>query len=403
MEEPWQGAARDVRESRPEMTPKSAFIVAARRTALGKPGGLHRQRRLGDLAAPVVSAVLDDAKLSPARVEQMILGNTTESGNPARLVSLAAGLPESARALTLDMQGASGLAAIVDAARQIGAGDAEIVVAGGAEAISMAPWRIAKPRGVHQTPRFIGLGAGSDEDGVDDGTIEAMDRAAAALGIGREKQDEYAFRSHLAASLARDARRFVKEIVPLRASADEGRDQSAVEPGLDDLAAMAPLRADGTATAGNISLPHDGAAFAVVVSHAVWEELGKPQAMQILSWSSAGVALAEEIEAPAMAMRRLLARSRGLTVPELDLIELGEASASQAIAFRDVLGISDGTLNPDGGAVVRGNPLGASGAVQAARLFTRMARSKQPDRARLGAAIAAASGGLAIAALFEAV
>jgi acetyl-CoA C-acetyltransferase len=135
----------------------SSYLIAARRTALGRPGGLHRSRRLEDLTAPIVLAALQDAQLDARTVEEIILGNTTAGGNPARLVGLAAGLRESVPALTVDRQCASGLDAILFAMRAVAMGEADVIVAGGAESISTAPWRIAKPKSLFQTPRFIGL------------------------------------------------------------------------------------------------------------------------------------------------------------------------------------------------------------------------------------------------------
>ena len=384
------------------MSIRPAYIVSARRTALGRPGGLHRQRRVEELAAPPIVEALKDAKLSPARVERMLLGNTAASGNPARLVALASGLPDAVSALTVDQQCGSGLEAVLSAARLISLGEAGVVVAGGAESVSMAPWRIAKPRGVHLTPRFLGLMGDGGEAG-DIGSIGAGDRLAKRRRIGREAQDEWAARSHLAAGLARDGRRFVKEIVPLKATAEEGRDQSATETDLATLAGLPALRTDGTLTAGNAAQPHDGAAAAVLVSEEVWDELGKPPAMRLVTSASVGVAPEEEVEAPIAAIKRLVARAKGLAAPDIDLVELGESSAVQAIVFRDALGLSDSVLNPDGGAVVRGHALGAAGAVLVVRLFTRMARTKTGDRPKLGAAVQGAAGGQGVAALFEAV
>lgn len=385
------------------MALRSAYIVAARRTALGRLGGLHRNRRLEELGAPVVAEALKDARLSAARVERVLMGSTSGTGNPARLVALAAGLPERAPAVTIDQGFASGLEAVLAAVRLIALGEAGVVVAGGVEAASMAPWRIAKPRGVHLTPRFIGLAGDGDSDSGDPAAIVAGDKLAKRRRITREAQDEWAARSHLAAGLARDQRRLVKEIVALKATAEEGRDQSATEPDLATLAALPTIRAEGTLTVGNTSQTHDGAAALVLVSEEIWDELGKPPAMRLVASASVGVAPEEDAEAPIVAMKGLLAMATGVAAPDIDIIELGEASAAQAIAFRDVLAISDSALNPDGGAIVRGQPLGAAGAVLLVRLFTRMARAKSAGRPRLGAAVQGAVGGQAVAALLEAV
>lgn len=381
----------------------TAYIIAARRTVLGRIGGLHRLRRVEDLGAPPVIEAMKDASLSLARVDRVILGNATAGSNPARLVALAAGIPESAPAVTLDQQCASGLEAILTALRVIATNEAEVVVAGGVEAISMAPWRLAKPKGVHQTPRFIGLLGEDDAGGRDVDAIADADKLARRRKISREAQDEWSFRMHLAAGLARDARRFVKEVVALEATATESRDQSAVEPELAALSALPAFRSEGTLSAGNTSQLHDGAAAVVAVSQAVWDELGKPPALRLVTSAAVGVAPAEEVEAPLIAFRRMLSRAKGLAVTDIDFVELSERSAVQAILLRDALQLSDSALNPDGGAIVRGHPLGAAGAVLVTRLFTRMARAKDGPRARFGAAVLGSAGGQAIAALFESV
>ena len=383
------------------MIVRTAYVIAARRTVLGRIGGLHRHRRVEDLGAPLIIEAMKDAKLSLARVDRVILGNASAGSNPARLVALAAGVPDSAPAVTVDQQCASGLESIVSALRLIATNEAEVVVAGGVEAISMAPWRLAKPKNVHQTPRFMGLLGEEDAGGHDLGAIADADKLARRRKISREAQDEWAFRAHLAASLARDARRFVKEVVPLEATAVESRDQSAVEPDLAALSALPAYRTDGTLSAGNTSQLHDGGAIIVAVSPAIWDELGKPPALHLVTSASVGVAPAEEGEAPLVAFRRMMSNAKGLAIADIDLVEMSERSAVQALLLRDALQLSDSVLNPDGGAVVRGHPLGAAGAILVTRLFTRMARAKSDIRPRFGAAVLGSAGGQGVAAHFE--
>ncbi len=385
------------------MAVRPTYIVSARRLANGRIGGIHRQRRVEELCGPVISAALKDCGLSPARVEGLILGNVAAGGNPARIVALAAGLPESCPALTIDQQCISGLAAILSGLRTISTGEAEIIVAGGVEALSMAPWRVAKPRHLHQTPRFIGLDSDDTGHGDRPAIVEASDAMAAQLKISRMQQDDFALRTHMRASLARDARRFVKEIVAIRPVADEARDQSAVEPDLAALQAMPSLEEEGTLTAGNTTAWHDGAAAIVAVSEAVWTELGKPPALRFVASATIGVSASEEVDAPMVAMRRLLSRAKGLDAKTIDVIELNETSAAQAIAFRNILGLADDSLNPDGGTIARGHPMGAAGAVLVVRLFTRMARATKAERAKFGVAVLGARGGQGTAALFETV
>lgn len=382
----------------------TAYIVAARRSALGRPGGLHRARRLEALTAPVIEAALRDAGLDAARVDEIFLGNTTAGGNPARLVGLTAGLGETAPALTVDRQCASGLDAILLGVRAVALGEAQVVIAGGAESISTAPWRIAKPKSLFQTPRFIGPEAGHAAEGDPSlPSIAASEALAARLGIGRPDQDMHALRSHLRAGKARDQRRFVGEIVPLKVSAEEARDEDGGVPDIDDLADLDPLLPpDGTHTLGNSSSLRDGAAVVVIVSAAVYAELGKPPAMRMIGYASQGVGADAEGRAPIAAMEKLL-RPNGAAKPTPELVEFSEASAAQAVALARAFEMGDDHVNPHGGAVVRGYPLGAASAVSVVRLFTSLARAEDGGRRRIGAVTQGAVGGLGVAALFEAV
>lgn len=383
----------------------TSYIVAARRSALGRIGGLHCNRRIDALAAPVVRAALEDSRLDPERVDEIIIGNASEGGNPARLIALAAGLPERVAASTIDRQCGSGLDAIVTACRLVASGDASVIVAGGAESLSTAPWRIAKPKSLYQVPHFVRIEpAASDSD--DDGSeiYEAAEQMSKRLGIGRARQDQYAMRAHLKAESARAAKRFVGEIVPLRANADEARDQSAQEPDASELEALTPyVGAGGTLTPGNSSTMHDGSAIVVVVSEEVWTELGKPRALRLVTGVAEGVAPDDVPAAPMTAMKKLYTRLNGFNPKDIGVVEMSESSSAQALALADAFGFDDAILNPDGGAVVRGHPLGAAGAVLVVRLFTRMVRSRDAKSPRHGIATLGAIGGMGLAALFEAV
>lgn len=381
-----------------------AYIVAARRTALGRVGGLHKSRRIEELTAPVVAAALADAKLPPARVDEIVLGNASQGGNPARIVALAAGLSERVSATTVDRQEGSGLDAIVTAARSIGAGEADVVVAGGAESLSTAPWRIAKPKSLYQTPHFMRLDTVEPGDGEDADAIEAAEAISKSLGLGRAVQDAWSLRSHLKAEMARSNRAFVGEIVPLRSNPEEARDQSAIEPSLEDLEKLSPfMRPGGTLTPGNTSIPHDGAGIVVIVSEAVWTELGKPPALRLVAAAAEGVAPDADATAPIAAMQKLYSRLSGFNPKDIGIVELAETSAMQALAFSNALGLEDDIVNPDGGAVVRGRPFGASGAILVVRLFSRMVRGSDGKRPRHGIAALGAMGGMGLAALFESV
>jgi acetyl-CoA C-acetyltransferase len=367
----------------------ASYIVAARRTALGRPGGLHKCRRIESLTAPVVQAALQDAQLEAAAVDEIILGNTTAGGNPARIVGLAAGLSDSVPALTVDRQCASGLDAILLGMRAVALGEASVVVAGGAESLSTAPWRVARPRNLFQTPRFMGLEPEDGGSAEAPHSVVASEELARRLGITRDRQDSYALHSHLKAEQAASERRFVGEIVPLRMVGAE---------------ALVPLLPpDGTHTTGNTSLLYDAAAVVVIVSAQMHAKLGAPRALKLMASSMQGVGADEEARAPVAALEKLLQHvNGGFSRKHLGLVEMSETSAAQALALRDAFDLED-ELSPDGGALARGHPLAASSAVSVVRLFTRMARARQNGRVQFGAVTQGAIGGLGVAALFEAV
>jgi acetyl-CoA C-acetyltransferase len=390
---------------------EKAYIVAARRSVFGRIGGVHRTRRLEDLAAPILAAALADAGLSASDVDEVIVGNVSQGGNPARLVALAAGLPDTVPATTIDRQCASGLDAILQAARAIATGEADVIIAGGAESLSTAPWRVARPRAVYQQPRFLGsfedLGAG------DMPAVQAHDQLAERSQISRKAQDAYAFAMRQKAVMAHEAQKFRSEIVALKMTLPETRDESLLS-GYDEeeLADLPPLSQVPGApsmavTAGNTALGHDAAAFAVLVSHAVWERLGKPPALQLVLGAAIGTDLEEQAAAPIQAVERLYSRMNGFPRERITAIELNEASAAQALAFRDSLGFSDTVLNRDGGALSRGSAAGAGSAALVVRLFTRLVRERGGAVAGVelpcGIAVSGALGGLGVAALFEGV
>jgi acetyl-CoA C-acetyltransferase len=385
------------------MNSAPAYIIAARRSAIGRVGGLHKQRRIEELGAPIVAAALQDSGLAAQQIDAVVVGNATQGGNPARIIALAAGLPESVSASTIDRQCGSGLDAIVTAVRSVAAGEADAIVAGGAEAISTAPWRVAKPKGLHLIPHFMGHEPTFAEERELPPLLAGAEDLASRLGISRAQQDAYALRTHLLAESARSQQRFVGEIVPIRANAEEARDQSAVEPDFKTLAQIAPYQApDGTLTPGNTASMHDGAAMAVVVSGGVWEKLGKPRALRLIAHAVRGVSPDEEASAPIAAMKSLRERLNGYKLADIGVVELSETSAAQAIALMQELEIEDSVLNPDGGAIARGHPFGAAGAVLVARLFSRMARAKTAGP-RIGVATLGVLGGMGMAAAFEAV
>ncbi len=388
------------------MALSNAYIVAARRTALGRVGGLHGRRRLDELTSPVIRAALGDAHINPALVDGVILGNTTDVSNPARLVGLAAGLPEHASATTIDRQCASGLDAIVQACQMIGAGDCEVVVAGGAEALSTAPWRVAKPKNLHQLPRFLGAETSVDDANGEINHLESSELIAKSLGFDRGLQDQIALRSHVAALAARDSKQFVGEIVPLRAMTEEVRDELVRDVELAEFERQnAFYGAQGLLTAGNTAQLADGAAMVVVISARIWRELGEPKALRLVTTANIGVAPDRDALGAIAATQRLVGLHNDLDMTKLAAIETSETSAAQLLAFARQFGIEAPLINRGGGALARGHPLGAAGAVLVVRLFSQLVRAVNIGGApggALGLATLSARGGLGAAALFEA-
>jgi len=364
----------------------NAYLIAARRTAFGRVGGLHRALRVEDLAAQAIAAALADAKLAPADVTSIILGNASEGGNPARLAGLAAGLPDAVSALTIDRQCASGLDAILAGCRLVALGEAAVAVAGGAESASTAPWRLARPRTAHHTPRFL-----EAESGPNAADIDAAEVLARAAGISREQQDAYATSARRQGAAAQGDGRTGRET----AMAERDERPISLEKGQD----IQVFRDDdGTLTLANASHPGDGAAMAVIVGEATWTRLGRPSALRLIASAAIGASPGSEAAAPLEAVRAL----RRCCAPHDPLragqIELNETSAVQALAFRQVLDIPDGNFNQSGGALATGRPFSAGSAMLVCRLFRGLV-SAGPGST--GLAATGARGGEGVAALFE--
>lgn len=387
------------------MAHRDAYIIAARRTALGRVGGLHARRRIEDLTAPVITTALGDCRLNPAVVDGIILGNATEPSNPARLIALAAGLPGTTDAITIDRQCASGLDAIILACRMIGSGDAEVLIAGGAEALSTAPWRIARPKHPHQMPRFIGYEPLTADTADEPQLFEASEKLARELQLARDALDGAAMASHQAALAAREAKRFVGEIVPLKHSSEEAKDELVRDLDPNYLAELSPFNGNGPLTVGNTSPQADGAAIVVVVSRRIWTELGEPRALRLVRAASLGVTADREASAAIAVTEKLAGLEPSLDVTKVGAIETSETSSAQVLAFARRFAIDPSSINRSGGAVARGHPLAASGAVLAVRLFSDLIRLPLPGTGKgsHGLATLSAIGGLGTAALFEAI
>ena len=385
------------------MTGGKAIVIAVRRTAIGRVGGLHKARRLDQLAAPPIKAVLADAGLDASAVDEVIIGNAAGGGgNPARLIALAAGLPESIPAVTIDRQCASGLDAIVTGARLIETGAAQAVIAGGAESPSTAPWRVEKPANLYtDTPRFFSQAAFTPPEMASPDMIEAAENVARERGVGRERQDAYALESHRRAVAARAAGLFDREILPLGSPPEEARDEGPrASLSLPLLSRMPALLPGGTVTAGNSCAINDGAAIALLVSEDLRRRLGSPPGLCLFAAASAGIAprILGLASVPAL---RLACERAGLKPADLQAVELNEAFASQVIATLDELALDPHIVNAEGGALAFGHAYGASGASLVVRLHSRIIRNHTISAAGPVAAMIAAAGGLGVAAIFQ--
>jgi acetyl-CoA acyltransferase len=390
-----------------------AVIVSAVRTAVGKaPNGTLRHTRPDDMAAAVLQEALRRAPaIDPADVEDVILGCAmpeAEQGlNVARIASLRAGLPVSVPALTINRFCASGLEAVAAAADRIKAGTAEAILAGGTESMSLVPMG---GHTIAPNPQLV-----ADYPDVYLTTGLVAENHARESGISREAQDAFALESHRRAIAAIDAGRFKEEIVPLEVQVleatgdispshvairrstfevDEGprRDTS-----LEALAKLRPaFHVSGTVTAGNSSQTSDGAAAVLVVSAARAAALGLSPLARVAGYATAGVPPELFGLGPIPAVRKVL-RQTGLTLNQIDLVELNEAFAAQALACLKGLAIDPDRLNVNGGAIALGHPLGCTGARLTATLVHEMARRQ----VRYGMVTLCVGGGMGAAAIFE--
>jgi 3-oxoadipyl-CoA thiolase len=369
-------------------------VVDGVRTPIGKYGGALGNVRPDDLAAHVLRRLIDRTGVDPASIDDIFWGAANQAGednrNVARMAGLLAGLPVEVGGATVNRLCGSGLQAVVSAAREIQVGACEVVVAGGEESMTRAPlvlpkpdaafergnrtmydttlgWRMVNPRMEERYPT-VSLG-------------QTAENVAARYEISREDQDAWALRSHQLALAAQESCRFSEEIVPIEVAA--GRGQTIVvdrdegprpDTALEKLAKLKPaFVADGTVTAGNSSQLNDGSAALLLMSLERARALGLRPLARFVDAATAGVDPAFMGIGPVPATNKLLARV-GLTAADLDVVELNEAFASQALACIGELGLDPERVNPNGGAIALGHPLGASGARLAVTLSHELAR-----------------------------
>jgi acetyl-CoA C-acetyltransferase len=392
--------------------PREAVIVSAVRTPIGTFGGSLAEVPATELGSLVIREALRRAGVAPEQVDEVIMGMILSAGvgqGPARQAAIGAGLPVEVPATTINKLCGSGLKAIALAAGAVLLGDAEIVVAGGMENMSRAPYVLEKARYGYR----LGDGALIDTM-MRDGLVDAFhgypmgitaENVAEQFGITRAAQDEFAARSQQRATEAIESGTFDKEIIPVEVPAGRGKTKTFARdehprPGTTaaTLAGLRPAfkRDGGTVTAGNASGINDGAAATVVMSAAKARELGLKPLAKIISYASAGVDPRIMGMGPVPASRRALSRA-GLTLDEIDLIELNEAFAAQSLAVCGELGATPDKTNIHGGAIALGHPIGASGA----RVLTTLLYTMAERGARRGLASLCIGGGQGIAMIVE--
>jgi len=386
-------------------------IVAATRTAIGSFQGALASVPAVDLGAAVIKRLLEQTGLDPAQVDEVILGQVLTAGagqNPARQAAVKAGLPFSVPALTLNKVCGSGLKALHLATQAIRCGDAEVVIAGGQENMSLAPYVMPSAR----TGQRMGHGQLIDSM-ISDGLWDAFndyhmgitaENLVDKFDISREQQDAFAAESQRKAVAAIEAGRFKDEITPIVLPQKKGEpkvverdEQPRPESTAEALAKLRPaFKKDGSVTAGNASSLNDGAAAVLLMSAAKATELGLPVLARIASYASAGVDPAIMGIGPVSATQRCLAKA-GWQLADLDLIEANEAFAAQALAVGKSLEWDADNVNVNGGAIALGHPIGASGC----RVLVTLLHEMIKRDAKKGLATLCIGGGQGVALAIE--
>jgi acetyl-CoA acyltransferase len=397
----------------------NVFVVDAVRTPIGKHNGALRTIRADDLGAIAIRALLQRTGVDGATVDELYFGCANQAGednrNVARMALLLAGLPESVPAATVNRLCGSGLEALISGARMIQTGEAEIVIAGGVESMTRAPWSMPKPAEGYPTGKMeifdTSLGWRYPNPKLAamfplEQMGETAENVAEQWKISRADQDAFALQSHKKAVAAQAEGRFAAELVPVEiaqkkgpatvVSADEGpRGDSTIEK-LSTL--KAAFREGGTVTAGNSSTLNDGSSAVLLMSEGALAKYGKAPLARYVSSGTAGVSPRVMGVGPVPASKKALARA-GWRAAQLDLIELNEAFAAQSLACLRDLGLDPAKVNVNGGAIALGHPLGSSGA----RIVATLLHAMKARGAKKGLATMCIGVGQGIAATFEAV
>lgn len=389
---------------------ENVVIVSAARTAIGSFNGALAEVPAVDLGATVIREVLQRAKVDAAQVDEVIMGNVLQAGlgqNPARQAALKAEIGDDVESFTINKVCGSGLKSVALAAQAIAAKDAEVVVAGGMENMSQAPYVLdGKVR------RGVKMGNLALRDTmVEDGLTCAMnhyhmgitaENVAEQYGLSREEQDAFALCSQTLAAQAIQSGAFVKEIVPVTIQTRKGdivfaQDEHPKATSAESLAKLrTAFKKDGTVTAGNASGINDGAAALLLMSESKAKELGLAPLARIRSYASAGVDPKVMGLGPIPAVKKALKKA-GLELADIDLIEANEAFAAQALGVSKELGFDMNKVNLNGGAIALGHPIGASGA----RILVSLLYGMQARNARTGLATLCIGGGQGIAMIVE--
>jgi len=392
------------------MTGAPLVLAAPVRTPIGRFGGALASLSAVDLGVAAAQATLERSGLDPSAVDQLIFGHGRQAGcgpNPARQIAFRSGIPVDRPAFTINQACGSGLQAVLSAARTIRQGEARVILAGGTESMSNTPYMLPRARWGYRLGHAE-LADGMYLDGFNDPLSELVmgetaEELAAETGITREQADAWAVGSQARCEKARGEGRFANEIAPLRVPGRKGEVEVANDEHprdgvtLASLAKLAPVfRKGGTVTAGNASGITDGAAALVVASEEAARDLGIEPAARLLEWEVVGVEPRIMGIGPVPAVRRLLAR-QGLELDAIEEMELNEAFASQVLACLAELPIDPERVNPDGGAIAIGHPIGCTGA----RLLVTLLHGMAHRERHLGIATLCVSGGMGLAALIE--
>jgi acetyl-CoA C-acetyltransferase len=388
---------------------EDVVLVSGCRTAIGRMGGGFSNVPASDLGAVVLREAVQRAGIKPEQVDQVILGcvgQVMEDAYIARHAAVKADLPIDIPAYTVNRICGSGLEAINTAARWIQTGDAEIIVAGGTENMTMMPYYVRNARYGYR------IGNGALEDGIQHLLSDPFSKAhmgitaenlAEKYEVSRETQDEFALRSQQRAAAAMKAGKFKDEIVPVEVKA--GKETKVIDSDehvredttMESLSKLRPaFKEGGMVTAGNASGINDGAAAVVVMSAAKANELGLKPRLRMVARAEAGVEPSLMGSGPIPAVQNVL-RKAGMDIDQMDVIELNEAFASVAAACSAVLGLDEEKTNPNGGAIALGHPIGASGAILTVKLMYELERRN----GRYGLVSLCIGGGQGIATIFE--